>query len=1821
MPYVDPAFEARRNSILGRGATAPQPSPTGGSLIDSSFQARRTQTLSQPVPQPTPVAPAPVQQQPPRQNIFDQIGSFISQKLSQFVPGGVKAGIERVKKTPATEYFFPTAKQAEPARQYIKDTLNTALQTIKGAGKLTPAYMTYRAAIGKPVSPKEYAITMGETGLNAIGFTWRMRPAAPLIGAGLNSWVGVRRYFEGKIDAREIIQYPLQGVTRQPGLGEVFTDNIKVAEAIDIVFLATMFAKPFVSKRLNQLNLKAQEINELKITLGVKPNASMREISDAFKAKMKQYPDTFTANPNPANLEIRKQLTNAYNALKDARAIDLKYAQAYEFIQSRIGNVDIQVKPFPVAPKRITAREPVEAPGVKAIVEQAPKYISAKDFAEAAVSAKPTDQIGTLDAKTITARDPIDPAQVEKVKGEIQSGKAVEPIEIIKEDGKFTTVDGSQRITAYQELGLPAPVIYRGEETTEGLQTFQQIYDTTVKPEGIARPKAPTVKIAKRFVVKEVEVEGLKRSRIFDTEENKFLGRFYRSNETSLLERDIKGLEFVTSAERVKPEGIEEPPTKIVLTKEGEKALDTVYEALTSGDTEGAQVLYDTFTKEDRLSLPAFDSLVSDAKKAQDTELAIVQDELKKEVTGDADDPTVILLGIADKLGKHFKSPGSLWKITGRARMYTTPEGNIKVGGDMASAFDKLIFATDIDGFRNNIRALHFKFDKVFTQIRDIIDAGDIDGADYEQFKQAFSEAISKRPVYRTGRRAISEGVTPKREQKAEVTRGEAPRPPQIKEPAAYGFNPKNLQDPQSPKAEKEVEKIIKKSEIAKELSEKLGVPIRRGKFNQRALGIFKTQPKVVRIKRGSLQTIFHEVGHFLDDQFKFSSDINLTERKALMTEYGYKYEGQSEKQRKEAFSEFLRFKMTGQDAKVEKFAPEFSKVFDVRMKELPDIKEVIDTATKDFKRWLDQPATAKILSHISIGTQNKISLVDKVNGTLHDLYTAGLDDLHPLSEFSRIAKKNLGAINARKDPYILARNLRGWAGKAELFLTRGTFGRNFWTVEKGKTKMNFTGKSYQEIMAPIDKAGKMDNFRVYIVAKRAIELADRGIVTGIVRSDAEEALKELSEKNPEFESISNERLAYKDALLKYAAEPSSGLLGPEGLEKIKALNKFHVPFYRVMEETAGGGFMGRRKMAGNLGTPIKRIKGSEREILDPLESDIKDTYAIINAVERNSIGVAMANLSTQNFELGRLFEKVDRPMKGIKVDVVEVLEKALKNTGLDIEDIPMELGEDVVTLFRPTQDRGPNMLNVNMGDKQMVFQVDPMLFKAIQGLNTEDVGLIMRILSLPSHILRAGATLTPDFSLRNPIRDQFSAFIYSRSGYIPGFDLIRGMFETLKKGDVYDLWKAGGGERAMLVSMDRKYLQKSLIELLHENKAKALKYVKNPLELLQAISEFGEQATRLGEMKRALGRGKNPVQAAFDSREVTLDFGRIGAKTKAVNLLIAFWNANVQGTDKLIRSFKNRPFQTLLKTLLGITLPSILLYFANRQDKRWKEIPGWQKDLFWIVFTKDTIWRIPKPFEVGILFGSVPERILEFMDTKDPKLFDQLQADVANGATPGFIPTTLLPVIENISNYSFFLDRPIVSRGKEGLPPEAQHGLYTTEIAKVIGSALRYSPAKIENLILGYTGGLGRYALGIIDRVLVGTRAVKIPPRPTPSFSDLPIIKAFLVREPEGSASESVNRIYTMYGEIGGQVTYVRKLVKDGDKEKARAFVREHPEIVHATTLNAAIDTFTEINRARDIILNSDYLNPDQKKQKIKKLNELQTKIAQKVLETVRKK
>lgn len=916
-------------------------------------------------------------------------------------------------------------------------------------------------------------------------------------------------------------------------------------------------------------------------------------------------------------------------------------------------------------------------------------------------------------------------------------------------------------------------------------------------------------------------------------------------------------------------------------------------------------------------------------------------------------------------------------------------------------------------------------------------------------------------------------------------------------------------------------EKIYRRSDIVQLLKEKLDIPIRTGRFRDKALGLFKIKPEVIRtLKANDIEVIAHEVGHALH-KYLFPEAVTtkgLSGRpfsafeKELLPLATKPKAGQDPTP--EGFAEFIRLYITDVK-KAQKLAPQFYEYFDKTLGEKsPESKEIFLDAREQYEGWIKQPALQRVLSQVSVG-------VDRVRKTtLDDIYTMTVDDLFPLRKIVQemTEKKELPA---HKDPYKLARLLRGWHGKADAFLRHSPF--------KFKTYRDF-GKPLQAILKPIEK--DLDKFRAYILSKRTIDLNRRGIETGILIKDAKEIVKTY---NKQFSQAFKDLKEYQDATLLYLKD--SGLIDTKTYVQIKNLNRDYVPLYRVMEEARGQG----TGVGLQARQPIHRITGSWRDIQDPLESIIKNTYLYISLAEKNAVGKALVKLSKQKQGMGKYVEKIPTPVQSIKVSEQELSGIKKELEGILPENVISDLPLDFLTIFRPSAFvPKANVISVWENGKRNLYEVHPEIARTIQALDKESVSLLVKILSKPAAWLRAGATLTPEFMARNPIRDQVTAGVYSKYGYVPGVDLVRGIFSLVKKDRMYWEWKKAGGDHAMLVSLDRAYLQDKLGDVLQKYPVRNV--IRHPMEMLRLLSELGEAGTRIGEFRKAhKGIGKEPAQeAGFAARDVTLDFAMMGAKTKAMNMITAFWNAQVQGTDKMVRAFKDDPVGTTIKTAAMITVPSIILTLINRQDERWKDIPQWQKDLFWIVMTEDTIWRIPKPFELGIIFGSVPERLVEYILDKDPDAFDEIWDSVIQGATPGVIPTAALPLLENWANKSVFFDRPIVSRGREELLPEYQYKPYTTETAKALGKIVGklpvvkeivpISPAKIENLVRGWTGGLGAYALQIMDASLRAVGVVKKGEvKPTKTLADIPFIKAFIVRFPTSNAA-SVNKFYKNY-------------------------------------------------------------------------------------------
>jgi hypothetical protein len=361
-----------------------------------------------------------------------------------------------------------------------------------------------------------------------------------------------------------------------------------------------------------------------------------------------------------------------------------------------------------------------------------------------------------------------------------------------------------------------------------------------------------------------------------------------------------------------------------------------------------------------------------------------------------------------------------------------------------------------------------------------------------------------------------------------------------------------------------------------------------------------------------------------------------------------------------------------------------------------------------------------------------------------------------------------------------------------------------------------------------------------------------------------------------------------------------------------------------------------------------------------------------------------------------------------------------------------------------------------------------------------------------------------------------------------------------------------------------------------------------------------------------------------MESREGTLDFFRRGSKTADINQLVAFFNAGVQSVDKFVRAHLEHPAATVAKATAAITIPSVLLYLVNRNDPTYKELPEWQKNLFWFIPVPGTnrFVFVPKPFIFGMLYGSLPERFLEYVDTKDKTALEGLAKSVMDSISPvsgdiegAAIPTALTAMVENYANKDFFRGgRPIVSEGKERLLPEEQTTTYTGETAKAVGKALKVSPAKTEHLVQGLFGGTGRYALKGADwLVRTATGAGKEQPKNPPDISSFPAVGAFVSRPSYSASLASIERFYKNQKEIGQQDATYRKYLNEGRVAEAAALIQKHPALTYATDFNRVAMEFQDTHRTMNTIRQSK-MPDDKKKAVLLKLQQEMTESAQRM-------
>ena len=300
-----------------------------------------------------------------------------------------------------------------------------------------------------------------------------------------------------------------------------------------------------------------------------------------------------------------------------------------------------------------------------------------------------------------------------------------------------------------------------------------------------------------------------------------------------------------------------------------------------------------------------------------------------------------------------------------------------------------------------------------------------------------------------------------------------------------------------------------------------------------------------------------------------------------------------------------------------------------------------------------------------------------------------------------------------------------------------------------------------------------------------------------------------------------------------------------------------------------------------------------------------------------------------------------------------------------------------------------------------------------------------------------------------------------------------------------------------------------------------------------ESISKGSDIAVRQAIYQQSMKEtGGNEAQSMARAREI-INFSRRG-NAKFVDFLVRtvpFTNAYIRGMDKLYTAATGKGnmygmtqaeargmFRNRMLTLSAIGLTYALMMAG---DDEYESLDESIRDSHFIipgVKFGDTPFAIPLPRDLAFIFKAIPERVVNYFrkhgtdeEKNGLRVIGELMKQGASViAAPNATPTALLPIVETVTNYSFFLDRALESQSQKGLESSIRYGRGTSELAKEAskgltnvayelssvgldtGDTIKLSPIKLENLFRGIMGTSATLVLAIGDELLAPDRTEK---------------------------------------------------------------------------------------------------------------------------------
>lgn len=613
-----------------------------------------------------------------------------------------------------------------------------------------------------------------------------------------------------------------------------------------------------------------------------------------------------------------------------------------------------------------------------------------------------------------------------------------------------------------------------------------------------------------------------------------------------------------------------------------------------------------------------------------------------------------------------------------------------------------------------------------------------------------------------------------------------------------------------------------------------------------------------------------------------------------------------------------------------------------------------------------------------------------------------------------------------------------------------------------------------------IQNVDNLDNLNQYLIAKQSIFRESKGIKTG---RDLAKDNQLVSAFNEKYEPFAKQVYDYSRKLLDYSVD--SKLISRELADKLIKDNPSYVPLNRIFAEIEDTILHGGNAVASlSSQSVVKKIKGSEREIEDPVKSLLDKTVVAITEGEKNKTASLFGDYIKLPGNPLSLRELKDGERIADGMGTVSFLDNGVKRT----------------------------------------FETTKEIAEAAKVLTKQQMGIMGKILSPAVRILKLGTTgIQPAFAIPNLIKDQVAALINSKAATSIGNPkvFVQSLFEAFGHGKVYkEMLREGAMQTSFDIARNEAVPTIAKIRAGKSAGSKIAFTISHPKEWLRTIENVVnrlEEVTRIqnfiGTKNNALGKGVNELdatlKAAGAARTNSVNFSRSGSWMQQLNYVIPYLNANVQGTRTFVRAMKDRPVQTSAKIATLVFMPVAATTAWNLSDPKRKEayddIAEWEKQNNIIIIpdnptkNEDGTWniiKIPLSQEVNNIAGAVRRPMEQAYGLNPVTIQDMANAFIGSvspvGTTPGqimstIVPQAIKPTVEYYTNKDLYTGLPTVPRSLEKLSPELQTKDTTSGSAEILAGAINKSPLKVEKFIKSTFGTAGPQVLNAVDKVLAG--------------------------------------------------------------------------------------------------------------------------------------